>query len=407
MIKRSKNQTTVIRNIFEEIEDPRSEKNTQHLLIDIFMLTICAIICGAEGWEDIETFGKAREAWLRQFLLLPYGIPGHDTIRRLFARVNPHEIQHCFRRWIRAVFKLTQKQVVAIDGKSVRRSYEDATDKNKGMLHMVSAWATENGIVLGQVKTNEKSNEIRAIPELLDVLAIKGCIVTIDALGCQRDIAKQITDQKGDYLLAVKENQGKLYHALISTFEKAQELSYKGMVYQDYKDIDAGHGRIETRQCTVLPIMYLHSFKLKWKGLKSVVLIERQRELKDRVETEKRYYISSLELDAELIANAVRQHWAIENQLHWVLDVVFREDYSRIRKDKAAENMVVMRHLALNLLKSLPSSKFSIKKEALSCYIRHYFSRKNTGKSINFNMLLPCGGSRVQQRFYLQIQKEA
>ena len=356
-------RSKITSSIFNDITDPRSSKNSQHLLIEMIIITICAVICGADGWEDIVTFAKEREVWLRKYLTLPYGIPCDDTFRRVFSRLNPEELQSCFRRWVRAVFRFTGKQVVAIDGKSLRRSFEDGKDKNKGMLHMVSAWAAENELVLGQVKTSEKSNEITAIPELLNLLAIEGCIVTIDAIGCQKKIAEQIFNQKADYVLAVKENQKTLYDSLCKTFQQAKTLQFQNMVYDQCEEVDAGHGRIETRKCIVLPLMYLHHFKLKWKGLQSLILIESQREINGHIESEQRYYISSIPLNANLIMTSIRQHWGIENRLHWVLDVVFREDDSRIRKDYGAENFAVIRHIALNLLKQEKSNKFSLKRK--------------------------------------------
>lgn len=220
----------IIQSIFSKVSDPRSPRNSQHLLIDILIITICAVICGAEGWEDIETFAQEKETWLRQFLRLPYGVPGHDIFRRVFTRLNPHELQRSFRRWVRAVFDLTDKQVIALDGKSLRRSYQSNAEKAKGMLHMVSAWAVENQLVLGQVKTAEKSNEINAIPELLQLLAIENCIITIDAMGCQKKIAAQIVAQQADYILAVKENQGALHQALITLFEQAKKSEFNNMV---------------------------------------------------------------------------------------------------------------------------------------------------------------------------------
>ena len=355
--------TKIISSIFSDITDPRSAKNSQNLLLELIIMTICAVICGAEGWEDIETFAKEREDWLRRYLTLPYGVPGHDTFRRVFSRINPEELQRCFRRWVRAVFHFTGKQVIAIDGKSLRRSFANGHEKHKGMIHMVSAWAAENELILGQIKTQEKSNEITAIPKLLKLLAIEGCIITIDAMGCQKKIAEQIITQKADYVLAVKENQGTLYNAMNTTFQQAQNLKFKNMVYDQYKEIDSGHGRIETRQCTILPLMYLHQFKLKWRGLQSLVLIESRREMNDQIQMEKRYYITSLPMKAHLLMISIRQHWGIENRLHWVLDVVFREDESRIRKDHGAANFAVVRHMALNLLKHEHSNKFSIKKK--------------------------------------------
>ncbi len=354
---------SAIKESFENIFDPRSKKNKQHVLIEIIVITICAVICGAEGWEGIETFAKARKDWLRQFLLLPRGIPKHDTYRRVFAKLNPEQLQNSFRDFVQRVFTITDKQVIAIDGKSLRRSYESSENKAQGMIHMVSAWATENELVLGQIKTEEKSNEITAIPELLNLLVVKGCIVTIDAMGCQRQIAEQIVKQEGDYILAVKENQGKLHQAIEKTFESAKEHGFKNMVYTTDESLDCGHDRIESRRCTVLPLMYLYGFKLKWKGLQSLILIESQREIKDKIQTEKRYYISSAALPAKNFSDAIRSHWGIENRVHWVMDVVFREDDCRVRQGFSAENLSVVRHIALNLLRSEKSDTFSIKKK--------------------------------------------
>lgn len=358
----NKQRSHIITTIFSDITDPRSPKNSQHLLVELIIITLCAVICGASGWEDIETFAKVREPWLAQYLTLPYGIPSHDTFRRVFARINPEELQRGFRRWVRAVFRFTGKQVIALDGKSLRRSYDDCNAKNQGMLHMVSAWATENQLVLGQIKTHEKSNEITAIPDLLQLLAIEGCIITIDAMGCQTKIAKQIRGQKADYILAVKDNQGTLCEALATTFAKAKACKFNNMVYDHMHDIDAGHGRIQTRQCTVLPVMYLSTFKRRWKDLQSLILIESTRDINGHNQSEQRYYISSLPLNASLCLNAIRDHWQVENCLHWTLDVVFREDDCRIRKDHSPENFAVIRHMALNLLKQEPS-KASIKKK--------------------------------------------
>ena len=327
------------------------------------MISICAVICGANGWEDIETFARARESWLRQCLKLKYGLPCHDTYRRVISALNSEEIQRCFRRWVRAVFRFTKKQVIAVDGKSLRRSYEDGSEKHKGMLHMVSAWAAENELVLGQIKTREKSNEITAIPELLRLLAIEGCIITIDAMGCQRKIAEQIHQQKADYILAVKENQGALYAAMQVTFSMAQSLDFKEMVYQQAEEADGGHGRIESRKITVLPLMYLHQFKLKWQGLRSLILLESMRVINGNMQREKRYYISSLDGEPMQMLQAIRDHWGIENRCHWVLDVVFREDDSRIRKKQGAENMAVLRHMTLNLLRQEKSTQASLKKK--------------------------------------------
>ncbi len=361
----NKDRMRVVRTIFSDLEDPRSERNKQHLLIDIVIITICAVICGAEGWEDIEVFARAREGWLREFIALPYGVPCHDTIRRVFAALDPKELECAFRRWVRAVFRFTNKQVVAIDGKSLRHSYTDAENKTSSMLHMVSAWAAENGLVLGQIKTADKSNEITAIPELLEILALKGCIITIDAMGAQRDIADKIIAQESDYVLAVKDNQGQLCSAIHAIFEVEHRVDGKGMPVGYDNTLDAGHGRIERRICRTLPATYLpKTIQSSWSGIDSIIMIESWREIKGTPQAEVRYYISSLpSTDAHRLAQSIRQHWLVENQLHWVLDVVFREDDSCIHAGNAAECLAVIRHMALNLCKQEKTPRMSLKKK--------------------------------------------
>lgn len=360
----SSHRVAKIHEIFCDLTDPRSPKNKQHLLVEIMMISICAVIGGADGWEDIETFARAKLDWLHTFLRLPYGIPSHDTFRRVLSKLDPEELQKCFRRWVRLVFRFTKKEVIAVDGKTLRRSYEQASDQKKAALHMISAWASENELVLGQMKTQEKSNEITAIPDLLKLLVLKGCVVTIDAMGCQKDIAKQIINQGGDYTLAVKGNQGSLHDAMKNLFDRAKALEFNAMLYDTHESVDAGHGRIEIRRCTVLPIMYLQqSFKLKWPGAKALVLIENQREISGKRACDTRYYISSLEMDAQQILSVVRRHWGVENRLHWVLDVVFREDDSRIRAGYGAENFSTLRRLAISLIKQEKTDEYSLKKK--------------------------------------------
>ncbi len=342
------------------ITDPRKDRTRLHSLRDILVLSLCAIICGADGFVAIEEFGRLKESWLRTFLDLPNGIPSHDTIGRVFALLDPKALEAAFRAWTQAVAQLTKGEVVAIDGKTLRRSFRKA---GSGVfVHMVSAWATRNRVVLGQVKTEEKSNEITAIPELLRLLSIKGCIVTIDAMGCQRDIAATIVQGGADYCLAVKDNQPKLREEIADVFEAARhDPDVLGTM--DYEEThDKGHGRIEVRRCWTSTVLDdVHQAEL-WPGLRSLALVEVERSVGDKTSVEQRYYISSCtELPAAKALETTRSHWGIENRLHWVLDVAFREDESRIRAGHAAENFAVLRHVALNLLKDVQGTKVGVK----------------------------------------------
>lgn len=344
---------------FESLPEPRQSGKVEHKLIDIIIITICAVICGADTWVEVEEFGKEREDWLRKFLELPNGIPSHDTFGRVFSVLSSVEFQKCFSSWIEAVFSVTNGQVIAIDGKTLRKSYDRSS--NKAAIHMVSAWATANRVVLGQVKTEEKSNEITAIPELLRLLEVKNCIVTIDAMGCQKAIASQVIAQEGDYVLGLKGNQGNLYEDVQLFFEYALKEKFKDIAHSYHEDIDAGHGRIETRRAwTVGDIDWLEG-KDQWKGLNVIGMVEATREIDSKSSTERRFYIGSIENDAETLGNAVRAHWGIENSLHWSLDVTFREDVCRVRKGNASENFAVIRHIALGLLQQEKTAKTGIK----------------------------------------------
>jgi predicted transposase YbfD/YdcC len=289
---------------FEPLEDPRILLKTAHKLIDIIVIAICAVISGADKWTQVEAFGHAREEWFKQFLALPHGIPSHDTFGRVFSRIQAKQFLACFQQWIQAVFEISEGQVVAIDGKTLRRSYDKPS--KKAALHMIHAWASANGVLLGQLKTQEKSNEITAIPELLAMLKLKGCIVTLDAMGCQKKIAEQIHQQQADYVLAVKENQGQLKTALANLFASSRQRQFEAMVYSQYETVEKAHGQIEKRTCYVLPLMYLHAFKLKWKGLQSLVLVESEKDNGQVNTIEQRYYISSLKMDAMRMAQVVR-----------------------------------------------------------------------------------------------------
>lgn len=345
---------------FSSLEDPRIERTKQHQLIDIITIAICAVICGADGWVSIETYGLAKQQWLKQFLELPNGIPSHDTFARVFAMINPQSFQECFLGWIQSIKKITQGEVIAIDGKTLRHSH-DKKD-NKGAIHMVSAWATENRLVLGQRQVDAKSNEITAIPELLKVLDISGCIVTIDAMGCQKKIVKSIIEGNGDYIITLKKNQGKLYQDVAQLFIEAIRTQFQGFNKSEYHTNEINHGREEIRHYLMLTdINNQIDPNQKWSKLNSIGMVEYIRTIDGKTKVETRYYISSLDNNAKLLGQSVRSHWAVENSLHWVLDVAFREDDCRIRKDNAPQNFSVLRHIAVNLLGKDTRSKLGIK----------------------------------------------
>ena len=346
---------------FKEIEDPRIERNKRHLLWDILVITICAVVCGCETWEDIEMYGKEKQEWLQRFLKLPNGIPSHDTIRRLFIRLNPEQLSQCFMNWVEAVRKESGGEIVSIDGKAARRSHDRMAGKEP--LTMVSAWAHENRLVLGQVKTDEGSNEITAIPKLLELLEIKGCIVTIDAIGCQHEIAGKIREERADYVLAVKGNQQTLHEEIKWFFDETEvEKDRAEGLIDYYKTVDKDHGRIEVREyVTTDEIDWLLPSMKEWEGIQSIGMVKAQRIIGETTSTEYRYYLSSLPSNAELFGKAVRAHWGIENSVHWVLDMVFREDESRMRKGNSPENFAILRRIALNLVRRDISSKFSLK----------------------------------------------
>ena len=350
-----------ITKYFGELQDPRTGNAKAHIFLEILIIAICAVICGADGWSDVELFGKNKKDWLKTFLRLPKGIPSHDTFGRIFAKIRPEEFQRRFIEWVQAIEKLTAGQVIAVDGKKLRRSHDQQTGKEA--IYMVSAWATENQLVLGQTKVADKSNEITAIPELLQLLDITGCIVTIDAIGTQTKIAETIVTGGGDYLLAVKENQGHLFEDIQCLFEVDVAHGIDKAQHSYAQTVNKGHGRLEIRECWAtekeeyLALVRKHQ---NWKGLRSVVRIVSQRNFGEKVETQTRYFISSLPADAKIILKVKRSHWKIENQLHWVLDIAFREDESRVRKDHSSENLAVLRHVALNLLKQDKTAKGGI-----------------------------------------------
>ncbi len=348
---------------FGDIHDPRVQGRCDYPLVEVITIAICAVIAGANGWIDVETFGKSKEAWLKQFLKLEKGIPSHDTFGDVFRMIDAKEFQRSFMRWIEGVFTVTKGQVIAIDGKTARRSHDRSIGKDA--IHMVNAWASANGITLGQYKVDHKSNEITAIPELLELLNVTGCIVTIDAMGCQKKIAQKIRDEQADYVLSLKDNQGKLLQDVQDWFAHADQVHFQDMVHDYHETVNKGHGRIEIRRCWVVadPVAfdYIRHYE-GWVDLQTIVRLERERRLADKIEQETAYYISSLPPIAPQILDATRQHWSVENNLHWVLDVTFREDDSRIRKHNSPQNMAVLRNIALNILKQ-DTSKVSLKQK--------------------------------------------
>ena len=350
---------------FGRIQDPRIDRQKLHLLLDILVIAICASICGADKWEDVEAFGKTKKDWFKTFLELPNGIPSHDTFNRVFNLLDPVEFQNSFLGWISAVSRLIKGQVIAIDGKVLRRSHDRGI--GKAAIDMVSAWATENHLVLGQVKVDAKSNEITAIPQLLKALDISGCIITIDAMGCQTEIAAEIVKQDADYVLALKGNQGNLAEDVELLFDDLEKGNYKYYAYDYHKTVNKGHGRIEIRECWTISdidiLCDLRGYK-NWRKLKTVSRIRSQRWIGEEKTSEDRYHIASI-TGAKPVLAAVRSHWGVENELHWTLDVAFDEDRSRVRKGYGAENFAVLRHIALNLLKQEKSSKRSIRGKRL------------------------------------------
>lgn len=350
---------------FSDLADPRVDRTKLHKLVDILVIAICAVIAGADNWEDVEAFGKAKVEWFQTFLELPNGIPAHDTFTRVFARLDPEQFQTCFLRWIAAVSQRIGGQVIALDGKVLRRSHDHGI--GQAAIDMVSAWATANRLVLGQVKVAEKSNEITAIPRLLEALEISGCIVTIDAMGCQTDIAQTIVEHEADYVLALKDNQGQLYEDVQLLFNDLEQSQYRAYACDYTKTVDKGHGRLEIRECWTISdsevLRHLRGFE-RWPHLQTVSRIRSQRRIGNETTCEDRYHLATI-TGATHVLGAVRAHWGIENELHWTLDIAFDEDRCRVRKDHGPENLALLRHFALNLLKHEKTCQRSIKGKRL------------------------------------------
>jgi predicted transposase YbfD/YdcC len=340
------------------------ERNRQHLLLELLVLAFCAVLCGADGWEDIQRFGLAKQDWLKDKLglRLPFGIPSDDTFRRVFSRLDPEAFGRCFRQWTQTFRGVTTGEVIAVDGKTLRHSFDTACQQNP--LHLVSAWAVGSRLVLGQVAVDDKSNEITAVPALLALLDLGGCVVTADAMSCQKAIAKQIIEQGGDYVLALKGNHPHLCEDVALCLSRLEAMPWPSRPVEQARQSDFGHGRTEERRCLCLPLSeqdeQWQDIQAQWPGLRSLVKVERRRKQADKAEQEVAYFLSSLPRDAARLSGIIRQHWQIENRLHWVLDVVMDEDACRIRKDHAPQNFAVLRHMALNQLRQ-EQSKGSIK----------------------------------------------
>lgn len=352
---------TSILAYFAELDDPRIEKNQKHPLINIVSIAILGVICGADTWVDIERYGNAKQAWLGTFLDVSNGIPSHDTFGRVFRWLDAEQFQAQFMAWTQHLCERTAGQVVALDGKKLRRSHDKRYER--GGIWMVSAWASDNRMVIGQTKVSEKSNEITAVPYLLSTLDIRGCVVTLDALGTQTAIAQHIVQANADYILPVKDNQGTLYEDLNLLFEGFETENYREVVYDTAKRVTEGHDRREIRQCWVVQQPEYRAYLRRgqeWSKLTSLVKLLTVRQTANKSEITNRYFISSWNAPAQVFLQSIREHWQIENGLHWVLDIAFREDESRIRKDHAPQNMALLRHMALNLLKQETSTKVGI-----------------------------------------------
>ena len=354
---------------FKTLPDPRMMRTRRHALSDILAIALCGVICGADDWVAIEQFGNAKLPWFRTFLDLPHGIPSHDTFGRVFAALDPDAFKAAFLAWVRTLAAVMPGDVIAIDGKTLRHTFDTAADK--AAIHMVSAWASAQGLCLGQVKTDAKSNEITAIPQLLEVLALAGRIVTIDAMGCQTAIARTIHEKGGDYVLSLKGNQGLLHDDIQLFFADARAHHFRDLPHTTAETVDGDHGRIEVRRAWATEAIAWLTDRDRWPGLRTVVLVEAERTVRDHTTHETRLFISSLPADAVHLAHVVRSHWAIENSLHWVLDVAMHQDQTRIRKGHAPDNLAVLDHVALNLLKQEHSKKLGIKNKRLTAGWSH------------------------------------
>jgi predicted transposase YbfD/YdcC len=349
--------TRSLQTHFQSIPDPRTGPAQRHELIDILMIGVCSMLCGAESFVDMELFGRCQRVWLQTWLALPRGIPSHDTFNRVFGLIDPNAFRDCFIAWTQGLRQTIAEEIIAVDGKTLRRSKA----RGHGPLHLVNVWATQNRLILGQWKVNEKSNEITALPALLRALELSGCIVTADALHCQKETAKEISEADADYVLALKGNQGTLHEEVTSFLDDAAKRGWKGVAHAHTASLEKDHGRIEQRQYWVTEAIGWLADKPQWEKLRSVGLVEATREVEGKVSIERRYYLSSLGADGERFARAVRGHWGIENSVHWVLDVPMNEDQCRVRQKAAAQNLATLRGMCLNLLRQDKTQKCGVR----------------------------------------------
>ena len=362
---------------FQTLPDPRTKREPEHPLIDILVVAVCTLLCGGEGFNDMEDFGAAKHDWFKTFLELPNGIPSHDTFNRVFAALDPASFLECFVRWTQSLRAAVSEEIVALDGKALRRAL--AAGPSAPVL--VSAWARENGLVLGQLQVRDKSNEITAVPELLRVLELAGCIVTLDAMGCQKNIAKEIKEADAEYVLALKGNHAVVHEEVQSYLDDAITRGAKELVR--HETVEKDHGRLETRTYWQSAALDWLADRAQWEGLQSVGVVEARRQVgAGPVTVERRYYLSSLGLDAARFARAVRGHWSVENQCHWLLDVQMGEDQSRARAGHAAQNLGTLRRLALNLLKREKTKKRGIKGKQKNASWDHTYLLKLLGVEI-------------------------
>lgn len=349
---------------FAELDDPRGSQGIEHPFLSIVMIAILAVIGGATGWEDIETYAESHEDWLSTLFWLPNGVPHADTYRRLFERIAPEALERCFLGWVKQIVEGSGAQVIPIDGKTIKGSYD--RNAKQSALHVVSAWASEHRLLLGQVKVASKSNEITAIPALLKLLDISGCIITLDAMGTQKEIAREIIGHRADYVLCLKANHPTLWAEVKAWFEQAEVANFEGLEHSYDARVESGHHRREHRHVWAVPVVVmgdLHQIE-QWVGLKTIVMVKRVRHLWNKTTRETTVYLTSLPCNAVVIGRAIRTHWGIENQLHWVLDVTWGEDHSRIRRGYGGENMALLRRLAISILNQETSKKRSLKQKA-------------------------------------------
>ena len=371
---------------FRQVPDPRIERRKFHDLVDVLVIGICTLLCGGETFNDMEDFGEAKQEWFKTFLKLTNGIPSHDTFNRIFAAIDPQQFLECFLRWTQSVRQTVHQEIVAIDGKALRR----ASNKKQSVKYVVSAWAESNALVLGQLKVADKSNEISAVPQLLRVLELSGCIVTIDAMGCQKKIAREIIEADADYVLALKGNHEKVHEEVKSFLDDAlaqrQAPRPAGAIVpravatlESFEAVEKDHGRFEIRRYYQSAELDWFADRPKWEGLQSLGMVERVREVDGQTSVERRYVLSSLPLGVRTFARAVRSHWGVENKVHWVMDVCFREDQSRARAGYAAENLATLRRLALNLLKRDQTKKRGIRGKQLNAGWDHAYLARLLG----------------------------